>query len=110
MPLQIEPHFSLVPTHPKRSQPMKDQSPPPMDSCMAQYLAKRLANGSDYPVYKGPESLEESNASHFIVPMLNRMGFCRVRREAIENGVPDDDTLCYEALVGGIEGDFPEEF
>ncbi|MAS93080.1 MAG: hypothetical protein CMO55_07770 [Verrucomicrobiales bacterium] len=88
---------------------MKDLPPFDPHACVKKYLAKRLANGSDCPVYKGPESLKESDATHFLVPMQSGMGLCRVRREAIANGVPDDETLFDESLVGGIEDDFPDE-
>lgn len=88
---------------------MKDTSSSEPNSCLAEYLKEKFAEENDCPMYEGPKSLEESDASHFMVPMQNGMGFCRVRREAIESGVPDDDTLFDEALVGGIEYDLLEE-
>jgi hypothetical protein len=69
-----------------------------------------MANGEDCPIYEGPESLEESDASHFIVLLQSRLGLCRVRREFLKNGVPDDDAVFMEALEGGLDEDFPDEF
>lgn len=89
---------------------MKELPPYDPHACLAKSIERRIADDIDCEMYKGPESLKESDASHFVVRIQNRGIFCKVRREAIENGVPDDDTLFDECLVGGIEDEFPEEF
>lgn len=88
---------------------MKDLPPYDPHACLAKLVERRIANEDDCAMYKGPESLKESDASNFVVRVAGGGLFCRVSREAIEHGVPDDDTLFEESLVGGIEDDFGKE-
>ena len=71
---------------------------------IAATLAQRMAKENNCPIYDGVGEIPESDSPYVIVLAKDRQSAWRVRRDAVEGGIPDDlDTIIDEALAGDLE-------